>query len=91
MDQTESKLTQSPLEREIQSFTRAVTRAEDHARRGDHGKGTLALGDALRAVSVMLGVVIKTVDLVVKENKTLTERVDALEKERSTPSLGTNG
>jgi exosortase/archaeosortase len=80
MDQ--SKLTQSPLEREVQSFTRAATRAEEHARRGGFGQGILAICEALRSMSLMIGVVIKTVDMVVKENKALTERVDALEQIR---------
>ena len=97
MDQQKSPLTQSPLEKEIQSFTRAVSRAESQARGNSFTNAIIALGDAFRSVSVIMGVVIKTVDMLVKENKALKERVETLERlhhmegEESTPPVSTNG
>jgi hypothetical protein len=91
MAQQKSQLTQSPLEREIASFTRSVDLAERKARAENFTAAVIAVGDALRAMSVIMGVTIKTLDMVVKENKALRERVETLEKEGSTPSDSTNG
>jgi hypothetical protein len=55
-----SKLKQSPLERETQSYIRSVRAATSAAARGDYKGAFVSLDDAMRSISVLLGVMIKT-------------------------------
>lgn len=55
-----SKLKQSPLERETQSYIRSVRAMGLASARKNYQEAFVSLDDALRSISVLLGVMIKT-------------------------------